>query len=166
MGEPGAGSCDAGRTADAQDAPSAEAFVLALARLYKPALLAACYANSLRLAHEHGARSIAFPCISTGVYGYPAEDAARLLFARDRVPDDFIFVVDANQGYTVLPGITVPANANVTIARDGTVSVVAPGAAAPTSVRQTVAPSPPAGRHRHAATASVTTAERTPSPRR
>ena len=31
----------------------------------------------------------------------PAEDAARLLFARDRVPDDFIFVVDANQGYTV-----------------------------------------------------------------
>ncbi|MFN0186330.1 MAG: flagellar basal-body rod protein FlgG [Aquabacterium sp.] len=41
-----------------------------------------------------------------------------------------------NQGYTVLPGITVAANANVTIARDGTVSVVAPGAAAPTTIGQ------------------------------
>lgn len=42
------------------------------------ALLAACYRNSLALAGEHGARSIAFPSISTGVYGFPFERAARI----------------------------------------------------------------------------------------
>src|SRR5262245_14807280 len=41
-------------------------------------LLAACYANSLGLAKTHGLRSIAFPAISTGVYGFPAERAARI----------------------------------------------------------------------------------------
>ena len=40
------------------------------------ALLSACYRNSLALAREHGARSIAFPCISTGIYGFPPELAA------------------------------------------------------------------------------------------
>lgn len=44
----------------------------------EPELLASCYRNSLRLAADHGARSIAFPCISTGVYGYPLESAARI----------------------------------------------------------------------------------------
>jgi len=38
--------------------------------------LAACYRNSLALAAEHGLRSIAFPAISTGAYGYPPERAA------------------------------------------------------------------------------------------
>jgi O-acetyl-ADP-ribose deacetylase (regulator of RNase III) len=41
-------------------------------------LLAACYANALALAKAHGARSIAFPAISTGVYGFPPERAARI----------------------------------------------------------------------------------------
>ena len=40
--------------------------------------LAACYRNSLALAAANGCASIAFPCISTGVYGYPAEAAAEI----------------------------------------------------------------------------------------
>lgn len=41
-------------------------------------LLRACYANSLKLAAEHGLESIAFPCISTGVYRFPADRAAEI----------------------------------------------------------------------------------------
>ena len=44
----------------------------------EPELLAACYRNSLHLAVERGLKTIAFPCISTGVYGYPKEAAARI----------------------------------------------------------------------------------------
>ena len=41
-------------------------------------LLAHCYKNSLRLAAEHDAKTIAFPCISTGVYRFPKERAAEI----------------------------------------------------------------------------------------
>ena len=44
-------------------------------------LLAACYQNSLLLALQHGVTSIAFPSISTGVYGYPKHDAAKIASA-------------------------------------------------------------------------------------
>jgi O-acetyl-ADP-ribose deacetylase (regulator of RNase III) len=44
----------------------------------KAELLAACYRNSLGLAVDNGIKTIAFPAISTGVYGYPLNEAARV----------------------------------------------------------------------------------------
>jgi O-acetyl-ADP-ribose deacetylase (regulator of RNase III) len=44
----------------------------------EPDLLRRCYEGSLALAAQHGVRTIAFPGISTGVYGYPKEAAARI----------------------------------------------------------------------------------------
>ena len=41
-------------------------------------LLQSCYRNSLELAAKHGLQSIAFPCISTGVYRFPADQAAEI----------------------------------------------------------------------------------------
>ena len=44
----------------------------------EPELLASAYRNSLKLASEYGIRSLAFPAISTGAYGYPLREAARI----------------------------------------------------------------------------------------
>jgi O-acetyl-ADP-ribose deacetylase (regulator of RNase III) len=44
-------------------------------------LLASCYRNTLSLAEQNGARSIAFPSISTGAYGFPMDRAARIAVA-------------------------------------------------------------------------------------
>jgi len=44
----------------------------------KAELLAACYRNSMKLAAEKGLKTMAFPAISTGVYGYPLEEAAKV----------------------------------------------------------------------------------------
>jgi len=52
-------------------------------------LLACCYRNSLRLARELGARSVAFPAISTGVYAFPSERAAAIAVREVR---DFLAV--------------------------------------------------------------------------
>jgi O-acetyl-ADP-ribose deacetylase (regulator of RNase III) len=61
----------------------------------EPELLASCYRRSMSVAAAAGARSIAFPAISTGVYGYPVEPAARIAVATvsawARGFDDLIF---------------------------------------------------------------------------
>ena len=44
----------------------------------EPELLQSCYRNSLELASKHGLQSVAFPCISTGVYRFPADQAAQI----------------------------------------------------------------------------------------
>ena len=64
----------------------------------EPELLSNCYYNSLRLAKENGIRSIAFPAISTGVYGYPLEEAAKRAISAvvdvlEHDPDSFDRVV-------------------------------------------------------------------------
>jgi O-acetyl-ADP-ribose deacetylase len=54
----------------------------------EPQLLAECYSNSLELAEQLGAHSVAFPSISTGIYGYPKVEAAQIAVhvARTHMP--------------------------------------------------------------------------------
>ena len=47
----------------------------------EPEKLANCYRNSMQLAVDNDCKSVAFPCISTGVYGYPPEEAAKVAVA-------------------------------------------------------------------------------------
>ena len=65
----------------------------------EPALLASCYRHSLRLAAEHQLASVAFPGISTGIYGYPKKEAAaiavrevRQWLATHELPHTVVFV--------------------------------------------------------------------------
>jgi O-acetyl-ADP-ribose deacetylase (regulator of RNase III) len=78
--------------------------------------LAACYRSSIELADERGLKSLAFPAISTGVFGYPVEPAAKIALeatvsaleaARTVTDVNFVlfdpqtFAVFVNQGKTV-----------------------------------------------------------------
>jgi O-acetyl-ADP-ribose deacetylase len=53
----------------------------------RSALLAACYTESLRVADEIGARTVAFPAVSTGAFRWPLDDAARIAVAAVRAAD-------------------------------------------------------------------------------
>ncbi len=66
----------------------------------EPEKLAACYRNSLALAEENGCTSIAFPCISTGIYGYPKEEAAQIAVREVR---DFLSNPEPQTGRAVAP---------------------------------------------------------------
>ncbi|HET7929715.1 MAG TPA: O-acetyl-ADP-ribose deacetylase [Actinomycetota bacterium] len=67
------------------------------------ALLASCHAESLRVADDLGARTVAFPAISTGVYGYPVEEAAGVAIraVRDADPrvEEVRFVLFGRDAY-------------------------------------------------------------------
>jgi O-acetyl-ADP-ribose deacetylase (regulator of RNase III) len=73
----------------------------------EPELLAACYRKCFELAEGHGARSISFPAISTGVYGYPLREAAaiavgevaRQLERSDSAVQEAIFVLFDRRAY-------------------------------------------------------------------
>ncbi|MFZ0791966.1 MAG: macro domain-containing protein, partial [Chromatiaceae bacterium] len=50
----------------------------------EPGLLASCYRRCIEVAAAHGVRSLAFPGISTGIYGYPVDQAARIALEQVR----------------------------------------------------------------------------------
>ncbi|HEY3111734.1 MAG TPA: O-acetyl-ADP-ribose deacetylase [Chloroflexota bacterium] len=70
-------------------------------------LLASCYRSSLALAREHGLRTIAFPAISTGIYGYPVDQATeialgetqRFVAANPDALDEVVFVCFGQPAY-------------------------------------------------------------------
>lgn len=60
----------------------------------EPELLRGCYSNSFRIARDKGLKSIAFPAISTGIYGYPIEEATRIALSEGmKNADDFDEIV-------------------------------------------------------------------------
>jgi O-acetyl-ADP-ribose deacetylase (regulator of RNase III) len=70
------------------------------------AQLASCYRNSLALAREYGARTIAFPAISTGIYGFPLARATRIavdevkgFLEQDQTIERVVFVCFGAEAY-------------------------------------------------------------------
>lgn len=75
----------------------------------EPELLARCYRSSLRLAAENNLTSVAFPGISTGIYGYPKPEAARIavrevqqFLAQHEQPQEVVLVAFDEEAYRLL----------------------------------------------------------------
>jgi O-acetyl-ADP-ribose deacetylase (regulator of RNase III) len=75
-------------------------------------LLASCYQKSLRLAHDLKLKSVAFPGISTGIYGFPKDLAAliavsetRRFLKKSKYPDKVIFVAFDRESYRIYESI-------------------------------------------------------------
>jgi O-acetyl-ADP-ribose deacetylase (regulator of RNase III) len=75
-------------------------------------LLASCYKNSLMLAKENGIKSIAFPAISTGVYGFPSDRAANIavktvkeFLTKDNLIEKVILVCFDERTYQIYLGL-------------------------------------------------------------
>ncbi|TAJ11408.1 O-acetyl-ADP-ribose deacetylase [Marinilabiliaceae bacterium JC017] len=74
----------------------------------EPTLLKKCYTNSLAIAKQNQLKTIAFPNISTGVYGYPKEAAAQIAITavkdylnQNELPEKVIFVVFDDENYAI-----------------------------------------------------------------
>ncbi|WP_338784146.1 O-acetyl-ADP-ribose deacetylase [Streptomyces sp. DG1A-41] len=71
-------------------------------------LLASCYRESLRVAGELGARTVAFPAVSAGIYGWPLEDAARIAVetvrAMETAVEEVRFVLFDDRAYEAFAG--------------------------------------------------------------
>lgn len=71
-------------------------------------LLASCYRESLRVAGELGARTVAFPAVSAGIYGWPVEDAARIAVetvrAMETAVEEVRFVLFDERAYEAFAG--------------------------------------------------------------
>lgn len=71
-------------------------------------LLASCYRESLKLAQDNNCRTVAFPNISTGIYGFPKERAAKIAIStvneflkKNPLPEKVIFVVFDEENYRI-----------------------------------------------------------------
>ncbi|WP_030609372.1 O-acetyl-ADP-ribose deacetylase [Streptomyces fulvoviolaceus] len=71
-------------------------------------LLASCYRESLRVADELGARTVAFPAVSAGIYGWPMDDAARIAVetvrATETAVEEVSFVLFDEKAYEAFAG--------------------------------------------------------------
>jgi O-acetyl-ADP-ribose deacetylase len=79
-------------------------------------LLASCHTESLRVADQLGARTVAFPAISTGIYGYPVEEAApvavRAVLDLDTQVEEVRFVLFDRGSYEAFRGALAAAEAS------------------------------------------------------
>ncbi len=78
----------------------------------EPGLLASCYSESLRLAAQNDCQSVAFPNISTGVYGYPKEEAAHTAISevkkfldQNEIPQKVVFCCFDDENYNIYKNI-------------------------------------------------------------